>query len=534
VNPNGDVSGFNIDAFMPALEGALRHDKNLSQWLPKLVPKHVSEDDFWKNYFSHVQAIRVGANLPTIVPHSQTNGASNGTAHESSHSDFKSTVPSARTLDSAPSTAAAAAAASASAATTTTQPIHPHTDSMDDDKKHQVTTNGTASSNANTLALTDDESISEEYALESEAPLVYDESTLRPAIRWGIIGCGSVCEIKSGPAFRKVKGSRLVAVMRRTAELARDYAERHNVPKYYTTVEELIHDPEVDAVYVATPPGSHYEIAVQVCRVGKPCYVEKPMARNFEECRSMMEMFKRAELPLFVGYYRRRLSRFLAAKQIIQRFLGSVTSVYVILNRNDMISSRDMGWRVVPEQSGGGLFLDLGSHTLDTLDFLLGPLNTVTGDAFTHGSANLNTVETNCSMTFRTQTGSAGIATWDFCSAVYEDLLTINGTHGRLTMSIFGKDGPVLHLPNGKSIEYDHTYPDHVHLPLVTSIVQSLRGVDVPEERLSTGASACRTARVMDAVLRTFYRSRTDEFWKRPHTWASGHNATAYERRMMP
>ncbi|MCX6333190.1 MAG: Gfo/Idh/MocA family oxidoreductase, partial [Bacteroidia bacterium] len=81
-------------------------------------------------------------------------------------------------------------------------------------------------------------------------------------INWGIIGCGNVTEVKSGPAFNKVNNSRLIAVMRRDAVLAEDYASRHNVPKFYTDASKLINDPEINAVYIATPPSSHAEYAL--------------------------------------------------------------------------------------------------------------------------------------------------------------------------------------------------------------------------------------------------------------------------------
>ena len=103
-------------------------------------------------------------------------------------------------------------------------------------------------------------------------------------VRWGIIGCGDVTEVKSGPALQKAEGGRLVAVMRRDAAKAADYARRHGVPRWYDDAERLIGDPEVDAVYVATPPGAHLEVALRVAAAGKPAYVEKPMARSHAEC----------------------------------------------------------------------------------------------------------------------------------------------------------------------------------------------------------------------------------------------------------
>src|SRR5262245_58209728 len=137
-------------------------------------------------------------------------------------------------------------------------------------------------------------------------------------VRWGIIGCGDVTEVKSGPGFQKAQGSELVAVMRRDGTKAADYAGRHAVPRWYDDAERLINDPEVDAVYVATPPGSHLEYALRVARASKPCYVEKPMARSYAECRRMIEAFEKAGLGLFVAYYRRMLPRFVRAKELIE------------------------------------------------------------------------------------------------------------------------------------------------------------------------------------------------------------------------
>jgi predicted dehydrogenase len=108
-------------------------------------------------------------------------------------------------------------------------------------------------------------------------------------IRWGIIGCGEVTEVKSGPALQNARGSELVAVMRRNGKLAKDYAHRHQVPKWYDNANALIHDQDVDAVYVATPPSSHKEHTLAAARAGKPVYVEKPMALNHAECREMIE-----------------------------------------------------------------------------------------------------------------------------------------------------------------------------------------------------------------------------------------------------
>lgn len=136
-------------------------------------------------------------------------------------------------------------------------------------------------------------------------------------VNWGIVGCGNVCERKSGPAMYKTPHSALAAVMRRDAEKAADFARRHNVPKSYTDAAALIADPEVDIVYVATPPGTHRELAVQALEAGKPVYVEKPMAMNHAECLEMIAAAEKAGQKLFVAYYRRALPYFLKVKELL-------------------------------------------------------------------------------------------------------------------------------------------------------------------------------------------------------------------------
>ena len=198
-------------------------------------------------------------------------------------------------------------------------------------------------------------------------------------IRWGILGCGDVTEVKSGPAFQKIEGSELAAVMRRDAEKARDYAQRHGVPKWYDDAERLIHDPDVDAVYVATPPSSHAEYVLKVAEAGKPVYVEKPMALHYQDCQRMIEVCHQAGIPLFVAYYRRRLPSFLKVKELIEAGnIGKVRVVTIALYtppEENECDPQNLHWHVLPEISGGGRFVDMGCHQLDFLDDVFGPIS---------------------------------------------------------------------------------------------------------------------------------------------------------------
>jgi 1,5-anhydro-D-fructose reductase (1,5-anhydro-D-mannitol-forming) len=342
----------------------------------------------------------------------------------------------------------------------------------------------------------------------------------RSIIRWGILGCGNVCEVKSGPGFQKAQGSALVAVMRRDAAKAEDYANRHGVPRWYADADRLIDDPEVDAVYVATPPESHLELALRVAAAAKPCYVEKPMARSHAECARMVAAFDAARLPLFVAYYRRRLPRFVKVKELVDAGrLGTITDVLVRLaqpkHRNP-----GSGWRLDAAVGGAGLFLDLASHTLDVLDFILGPLHDVGGVA-----ANLASpydVEDVVAMHFRAGGGYGAVGTgvWNFAAARGEDRIEITGTDGRVVLSTFGNEPVRFEDRDGKTESFDLPNPEHVQQPLIQTIVDELRGRAPRGHCPGTGTSAARTSRVMDDVLAGYYGGRDDAFWTRPQTWS--------------
>lgn len=336
-------------------------------------------------------------------------------------------------------------------------------------------------------------------------------------LRWGIIGCGDVTEVKSGPGFQKAEGSELVAVMRRDAARAEDYARRHNVPRWFSDAEELIHCPDVDAVYIATPPGSHLQLAVAVSEAGKPCYVEKPMARNATECNFMRTAFGVAKTPLWVAYYRRALPRFLLAKEILDSGkIGAPVSVSYTFaaGRETDLDPNNLPWRLKAEDAGGGIFLDMGCHTLDILDFLLGPLADVKGNA-TQTDTRYR-VEDAVSMTFTTERGAAGSASWDFTGATPgADQITIQGETGEIKLSTFGNEPVEMRTENGTE-RFDRPNPPHIQQPLIQTIVDAWYGVG---RCASTGATAARTSRVMDIVLSSYYQGREDAFWTRPETW---------------
>ena len=321
-------------------------------------------------------------------------------------------------------------------------------------------------------------------------------------VRWGIIGVGNVTERKSGPGFQQAERSELVAVMGRNGDLAADYARRHDVPRWYDDADELINDPEVDAVYVATPPDSHREYVVRVAQAGKHVYVEKPMARTALECEDMISACDAAGVDLFVAYYRRAMPRFATVKELLDTGrIGELRSVSIRNEHPGQLDKADQaGWRVDPEISGGGYFVDLGSHILDLLDWLLGPVTHAAGIATNRGGR--YPAEDLVTGVFSFSSGIEGVGVWNYDSFQHQDQVEIIGTAGALRFACFA-DEP-LQLVTARGLDQIKApYPETVQLPLIQTVVNALTGRGVSP---SNGHTAVRTARVIDALL-SDYRS---------------------------
>lgn len=317
-------------------------------------------------------------------------------------------------------------------------------------------------------------------------------------VRWGMIGCGDVAEVKSGPGFRKARGSALVAVTRRDRAKAEDFARRHGVPRVHGTADELIQDPGVDAVYVATPPASHAELARRVADARKPCLVEKPMAASFAECTRMLRAFTRASVPLWVAYYRRALPRFLLLRELLQSgALGRVTSVQVELRQPLADAQAAQAWRFNRALAGGGLFYDMGSHAVDLLDFLFGPVEHAAGVTMNTGGA--YEVEDVTATTFRMAGGVVATGVWNFNAGVTSDTIVVTTSDGEVRTAIFD-DVDLMVTRAGKQEVHQVRNPPHVHQPLIQTIVDELAGHGTCE---STGASGARASRVLEMCAAT-------------------------------
>lgn len=324
-------------------------------------------------------------------------------------------------------------------------------------------------------------------------------------IRWGFIGCGEVVEMKSGPAFSEIDGSEVVAVMSRTKEKARSYAERHNIKRWYTDAQELIDDPNVNAVYVATPPSSHATYAIMAMYAGKPVYVEKPLAASYDDCARINRVSEQTGIPCFVAYYRRCLPYFNKVKSIIESGeIGKIINVQIRYSsparQGDDLKGEGRPWRIMPQIAGGGYFYDMAPHQLDLLQDIFGVIVEANGICANRGG--LYEAEDSVSACFRFENGLPGSGSWCFVGheSAKEDRIEIIGDKGALSFSVFSYSPIKLVTSAGKS-NIMVTNPTYVQKPLIKAVVEDLLGKG---KCSCTSVSATPVNWVMDRILGKF------------------------------
>lgn len=324
-------------------------------------------------------------------------------------------------------------------------------------------------------------------------------------LRWGFIGCGDVTEKKSGPAFNEIEGSEVVAVMSRNENKARSYAERNHISKWYTDAQELIDDPDVNAVYVATPPSSHATFAIMSMRAGKPVYVEKPLAASYDDCARVNRVSEQTGVPCFVAYYRRYLPYFKRVKEIIQNgTIGKILNVQVRFSCPppdlDYTSGKDLPWRLQPDIAGGGFFYDLAPHQLDLLQDIFGVIIEAEGMCANRGG--LYSAEDTVSACFRFENGLPGSGSWCFVGheSAREDRIEVIGDKGMLSFSVFNYD-PIQLITSDGTENITVPNPAYVQLPIIKSVIEDLQGFGVCS---CTSVSATPVNWVMDRILGKF------------------------------
>ncbi|MES2774264.1 MAG: Gfo/Idh/MocA family oxidoreductase [Bacteroidota bacterium] len=316
-------------------------------------------------------------------------------------------------------------------------------------------------------------------------------------LNWGIIGCGNVTEIKSGPGFQKAAGSALVAVMRRDAAKAADYAERHGVPKWYSDADELMNDSDVEAVYIATPPAFHEDYAIKALFLGKPVYVEKPMALDANSCRRMADAAAYYKTKISVAHYRRALPMFQKVKELLASgAIGDVKTIELtMLKAADVqgVAKTATNWRTDPALSGGGYFHDLAPHQLDLILHWFGMPEKMNGFSVNQSGLYEADDAVTGQMLFENNIIFSG--TWCFTAArgSTKDWCQITGSAGSLGFPFFGKE--IVLQKEGIETRMPFEHPQHIQQPMIQKVTAYFSGQG---ENPSPAAEAIEVTRMMD------------------------------------
>lgn len=299
-------------------------------------------------------------------------------------------------------------------------------------------------------------------------------------IQWGIIGCGDVTELKSGPAFNKVPNSKLVAVMQRDGVKAKDYALRHGVPQWYTDASLLINDPEVNAIYIATPPSTHEAYTIEALAAGKPVYVEKPMAVDYSAAMNMVNCCNKNKGKLVVAHYRREQPFFKKIKQLIDDgIIGEISFVILDYYKKalspEALKDNRNAWRVDPAIAGGGLFHDLAPHQLDLMYYFFGAAEKVNGISTNQaGLYKADDIVTG-NIFFKNGVMFSGLWSFGIAEVAEKDCCEITGTLGKISFSVF--DGRVITVTINDTIEqFSFETLQHVQQPMIEKVVAYFLG----------------------------------------------------------
>ncbi len=320
-------------------------------------------------------------------------------------------------------------------------------------------------------------------------------------VRWGMIGTGSVTEVKSGPGFYKSEGSELYGVFNRSTDKAKDWAKRHGVEKVFNSIEDMLKS-DIDAVYIATPPHVHKEYAIMCLEAGKIPYIEKPMALDHSECQEILEKSREYNIPVYTAFYRRGLEKYLKIKELLDNeTIGKVRYVEVrqIMKPEESdFSKENQAWRIKKEITGGGKFIDMGVHVLDILDFFFGHIVKTKGLAKNLGG--LYEVEDTVSASFEFENGVVGNGMWCYVADHEEEYVKIVGDKGYMIFEGLGYGDVSIYKDRQEEV-LKFIPPDHIAQPYIQMVVREILGI---EKSTANILSSANVTKVTDEVLAEF------------------------------
>ena len=335
---------------------------------------------------------------------------------------------------------------------------------------------------------------------------------MQKPIRWGLVGCGDIAEKRVALALRSAAGSKLLACSRKQPARLWEFQQRHGIPKGCPDPAEIFADPEIDAVYLATPVFLHCLHTIEAAAHGKHVLCEKPMAMDAAECQQMVDACRHHGVKLGIAYYR----RFYPVVGKIQEFLKSGALGKVILVRTTLVEPTPLepaAWRFVPDEGGGGLLMDMVSHRLDLLCMLFGePLSV---SALTDTRELHIPVEDTGSLLIQFEEGVQAAVFASHCVHAPMDEFEIFGT--RASLRINPLNGSELHLVGDHGETFHLPKAENVHLPLIEDFNQAIR--ENRDPRVS-GKEGMKTSVLLEAAYHAAREGRVAKFASA--TWRNG------------
>ena len=322
-------------------------------------------------------------------------------------------------------------------------------------------------------------------------------------IKWGLVGCGDISQKRVAPAMRDLANHSIRGISRKQTDKLAEFAEEFGAVECFSSAEELILSPDIDAVYLATPVNLHCAHTLLALENGKHVLCEKPMAMSVAECDRMVETAKRTGRLLGIAYYRRfypavlKIKELIAAGQIGRPVMARALACEFWSFPKD----HPLYWHIDPEQSGGGPLMDFGSHRIDIIIDIMGQVRNVA--AFTDKLYFDHQVEDSSLLILRH--GSGAHSTIGAYHSIGHpcDELEVFGSEGRITIPVLN-EGEVCFYRGNELIERFHCPPhDNLHLPLVEDFGRAII------ENRPPGISG-ETGRLTSIVMEAAYRASRD------------------------
>jgi predicted dehydrogenase len=315
-------------------------------------------------------------------------------------------------------------------------------------------------------------------------------------LKWGLIGCGDIARKRVAPALRDLAECELVAVCREHSELAESFAREFGARKWYADWRDLIHDEDIQAVYVATPVHLHKAQTIAAAEAGKHVLCEKPLAMNVAECDVMLEACRTHNVKFGVSYYRHlypvvaRIKELLDSGEIGRPVLAQCNAFEWFNPPADHART----WLLQKDLSGGGPMFDFGCHRIEVLVHIFGRISSVA--ALTANCLFDREVEDTATASFQFESGICGVLSVTHGTREPQDSLDIFGSSGSINVPVLNEGRMRVRNQLGERWE-SHPPAANIHQPLIADFVQAVFANRTPKVNGELGRMV---ARVEEAI----------------------------------